>query len=293
MTGAAEPYISAFWQQSTGGDTLTCDRGGAEKTKPSIAGPAISPGTSSWHYYGVQVGFTSTGFDVAFRFNGATTGPATEATPSITGEPDLIPFELTRGRRRLLRRLLRRPARGRPGHHRERVVDVEQRLHPDGRHAPPRDRQPAGRCPDGPENGWALFQQLAPSEFATARFDEAGMPLGWPRDRWTTAPYTSSQATLTAAAGLKELATAEAVDQVRNRIILRALAPILGPLDRVETPARSNSPRNGSSKTGQPPAPSREHRHRGLRTPPRLQPVPGRQMLTARAPSSNLRSPSP
>ena len=81
--------------------------------------------------------------------------------------------------------------------------------------------------PNVTENGWELFQQIANSEFATAGFDETGTLFYWTRRRWTTAPYDTSQRTLTAATALKELATVEATDQVRNRIVIRVNGPIV------------------------------------------------------------------
>ena len=104
-------------------------------------------------------------------------------------------------------------------------------------------------APIAREEGWALLQQLATADFSTALFDEAGMPHWWPRDRWTTAPYTTSQATLRASRELKELATTEAVDQVRNKIILRAKVPQILAQQTVWKLPAIQSIAAGSSKT--------------------------------------------
>lgn len=227
VTGVSRPYISAFWQTSTSRFTVTCDRGGAETAKSTgTSGPSVSPGTG-WHYWAVQVGFTSTGIDVTFRFDGTTTGPITVATASITGQSNLNTFGLARGKVGAFSdgwfdglseadQVTTESTTSTWNNAFTPTAEIHASSNIDNRLV---------ATPPATEEGWTLLQQIAESEFATAGFDELGKLFYWPRDRWTQAPYTTSQRTLTSSTALKELESVEATDQVRNRILIRAQIP--------------------------------------------------------------------
>jgi hypothetical protein len=229
ITGSGEPYVSAFWEHGTGTFQVTFNRQGADPTNRAAVGPTISPGTSNWHYYAVQVTFTSTGPDVTFRYDGTTTGPVHVATPSVTGVAALNTVGIARGR-----------VGGYVDGNLNGLSEADQVTTESSTSTWNNAYTPTAQIvassaidnrlaatPHVTENGWELFQQIANSEFATAGFDETGLLYYWSRRRWTTAPYDTSQRSLTAATALKELATVEAVDQVRNRIIIEVRAPIV------------------------------------------------------------------
>ena len=228
-TGFTDPYVSAFWEDGTQTFQVTFRREGADPVSRAAVGPTVSPGTSAWHYWAVQVSFTSTGADVTFRYDDTTTGPVHVTTPSVTGVADMNTCGLARGR-----------VGGFSADNFQGLSEADQLTRESSTSTWNDDFTPTAQIrpdpaidnrleatPNVQENGWGLFQRIAESEFATAGFDETGFLYYWSRRRWTTAPYTTSQRTLTAAAALKELATTEAVDQVRNRITMRVLAPLV------------------------------------------------------------------
>ena len=226
LTGT-NPFVSMFRNGSTGNLTLTFNRGGADLTNRDIVGPNISPGTSSWHYYAVLVSFTSTGVDATFRYDSTTTGPTNQATPSVTGGPVFDRCVVNGGRvgAYAYDRL--------DGLVEDFQVTTESSVSTwDNAFTPTAEIHASSAIdnrlvatPAAKEEGWSLFQTIAESEFATAGFTETGTLFYWPRRRWTTAPYTSSQRTLTSSTALKELETVEATDQVRNRVVIRATIP--------------------------------------------------------------------
>jgi hypothetical protein len=228
ITGASEPYVSAFWQQSTSRFTCTFSRAVADtEHSTGTSGPSVSPGTSAWHYWAVQVSFTSTGADVTFRYDGTTTGPVNVATSSFTGVGNLNTVGIARGKISLfsdgffdgLSEADQVTSESTTSTWNNAFVPTAEI------HASANIDNRLVATPAAVEEGWTLFQQIAESEFATAGFDELGKLFYWPRDRWTTAPYTTSQRTLSSSTALTELETVEAIDQVRNRIVLRAKVP--------------------------------------------------------------------
>jgi hypothetical protein len=227
ITGLPDPFVSAFWQASTGEFTVAFNRGGADVPHSTgTLGPNVSPGTS-WHYWAVQVGFNSTGADVTFRYDATTTGPVHVATGSISGVGALNTVGIGRGK-------ISSFASG----YLDALAEATQLTSEstttlwNNAYAPtaqivasPLIDNRLEATPVVTEEGWDLFQQIAASEFATAGFTETGQLFYWPRDRWTSPPYTISQRTLAAATSLKELESVEAIDQVRNRVVLRTQAP--------------------------------------------------------------------
>lgn len=229
VTGAAEPYVSLFWQTSTGRLTATFSRAVADTDHATAAGPVVAPGTSNYHYYGVHVAFTSTGADVTFRYDGSSTGPEHVTTSSFTGVPNINTVGVGRGQVSAF-------AAGFFNGRLEAVQVTREATVGTWNNAftPTAEIRPSTAIdstlvatPHTTQDGWSLLQEVAAAEFATTGFTETGMFVYWPRDRWTTAPYTASQRTLTAATALKELELVEAVDQVRNRVVAKANTPFV------------------------------------------------------------------
>lgn len=67
-------------------------------------------------------------------------------------------------------------------------------------------------------SAWDTVQAIAAAEFATVGFDESGNFTYYTRNRWTAAPYTTSQRTISSADSLTALSTSEDITQVRNHI---------------------------------------------------------------------------
>ena len=230
-TLTTEPFVT-LWRDATGtGGRLqvSFNRGGTDNTNrsTSTSGPAISPGTASWHYVAAQCSFHSTGVDVTFRYDSTTSGPFTVTTPSVTNAPECLRVQVARGR----------VAAYADGHFNGLSEAVQVTTESttstwNNAYTPNAEIRASANIdnrlvatPSAVEAGWSLFQRIAESEFATAGFTETGTLYYWPRDRWTTAPYTTSQRTLSSSTALTELETTEAIDQVRNRVVIRAKIP--------------------------------------------------------------------
>ena len=229
-SGAAGPFVSAYWQTSTGKFQVTFQRGGADPVSRAtgLSGPTVSPGTG-WHYWAVQVSFTSTGAEVTFRYDGATSGPVTVATPSVTGAPAFDRFDVGEGRvDAYSTATLDGDAEA------DQLTNESTTTTWNDAFTPTADIRVSTAfesrlvaTPPVRERGWELLQQIAASEFATCQFTETGMLTYWPRDRWTTTPYDTSQATLTPQADLADVETVEAVDQMANKVTIRVLTPVV------------------------------------------------------------------
>jgi hypothetical protein len=225
--GSGAEWISGWWQESTGQFKLSFNRGGTDPTNRTATGPTVSPGTTGWHYFGVHVAFNSTGVDVTFRYDAATTGPVSVATPSVTNSPALDTIAAFQGK------VSSYVDAWYDGYAEADQLTTEATVGTwNNGFVPTADIRASASVdtkivatPPATEQGWTLFQQIAAAEFATAGFTEPGMLSYWPRTRWTSPPYTTSQRTLSAASSVKELETVEAIDQVRNRIIIRAQIP--------------------------------------------------------------------
>lgn len=221
-------FVSAYWQAASGKFQVTFNRAGADATNRStgLNGPTVSPGTG-WNYWAVQLSFLSTGVEVTFRFNGATSGPVTVATASVTGVAAMDRFDIAEGRVDFYAN-----ANMNGLSEADQVTNESTTTLWNDAFTPTAQIVPSAQIdnrlvatPAATEEGWTLFQRIAESEFATAGFTEAGLLFYWSRRRWTTAPYTASQRTLTATNSLKDLETVEAIDQVRNRVLIRARTP--------------------------------------------------------------------
>jgi hypothetical protein len=221
-SGGAGRYASAYWRTADGRIDVTFNRGGGQQF--AIAGPTLTGDTTTWHYLGFHISFASTGVTAIFRVDGATTSPAQQATTSITGQEIMDTIAVDHGRvgafadasNNLFQEAVQLTVESSPGTWNNAfvpTVDIRTSTAVDTK---------LMATPPTTEEAWSLLQQVALAEFATTGFDETGRPYYWPRDRWTTAPYTTSQRTLTAATSLKELETVEAVDQIRNRVVVRA-----------------------------------------------------------------------
>jgi hypothetical protein len=227
-TGQAEPYISAFWQASTSRFAVTFSRGTADSEHSTgTSGLSVSPGTSAWHEWAVQCSFDSTGVDVTFRYDSTTSGQVRVATSSFTGQPNLDTFGLARGHvSSFADGFFNGLSEADQVTSESTVTTWNNAFVPTAEiHASANIDNRLVATPPAVEEGWALFQQIAAAEFATAGFTETGTLFYWPRDRWTTAPYTTSQRTLSSTTALSELETVEAIDQVRNRIVVRSQVP--------------------------------------------------------------------
>jgi hypothetical protein len=228
-TGQATPFVSMFYQPSTGRLVTTFNRGGADTNHTSgTSGPSVSPGTS-WHYYAVQMGFTSTGVDITIRYDTTTTGPFTIATGSFTGSAVLNTLGVARGKISAFSDGFMDGLSEADQITAESTTSVWNNTF-----VPTADIRPSAAIdnrlvatPNVSEQGWQLLQMVAAAEFATTGFSETGQLFYWPRDRWTRSPYTTSQSTLTPAANLQDLETTEAMDQVYNRVIIRVLVPVV------------------------------------------------------------------
>ena len=221
--GGTGHYVSAYWRQATSDLRVTFNRGGG--AQDYIIGPAVSPGTTDYHYIGIHVAFNSTGVTAVFRYDSTTTSPAEKATASIPSGSDVWDsIALDHGRT--------------DGFVDEQNIVMVEAVQVttestagtwnDG-FTPSADIVASAAVdtrmmatPPATEEAWGLLQQVAAAEFATTGFDETGRFFYWPRDRWTTAPYTTSQRTLTPSTALKELETVEAIDQRRNHVIIPA-----------------------------------------------------------------------
>lgn len=243
--GGAGTFLSMFWQQSTGSLTLTFNRGAQDaSTNRAIIGPTITPGSSVFHYYGVQVDFNSTNVSATFRYDSTTTGPTNSATTaSVTTSETWDSISLDHGRvssfvdagNNLFVSDVQVTTESSPGTWNNAYVptaDIYASAAIDNRLL---------ATPSTTEEAWGLLQQIAEAEFATTGFDETGRFVYWPRDRWTTAPYTTSQRTLTAATSLKELEVTEAIDQVRNKVVIRATQVEVQPSGIVWRSAQAHS----------------------------------------------------
>ena len=221
--GGSGHYVSAYWSQTTGTLRVTFNRGGGAQNV--VAGPTISPGTTDYHYIGIHVAFNSTGVTAVFRYDGATTSPAETATASIASGSDAWDsIALDHGRveafadaqNLVMVEAVQVTTESTAGTWNDGFTpsaDVVASAGVDTRMM---------ATPPATEEAWGLLQQVAAAEFATTGFDETGRFYYWPRDRWTTAPYTTSQRTLTPTTALKELETVEAIDQKRNHVIIPA-----------------------------------------------------------------------
>jgi hypothetical protein len=228
-TGQATPFISLMWQGSVGGQLqLLFHRGAGDAVNRAAAGPTVSPGTSSYHYYAVHVAFTSTQAIVTFRYDSTTTGPVTVSTGSVTAEVDCDTIGIARGK---ISAFADGNLNGLTEH--PQATNEATAGNWNDAYAPTAQIRPSAAIdnrlaatPIVQEEGWGLLQEIARSEFATTGFDEHGMLTYWPRDRWTTPPYDTVQATVDPDT-LKELALLEATDQVINQVVIRSRAPSL------------------------------------------------------------------
>jgi hypothetical protein len=221
-------YVSAHWRQSDGKVVATFNRGAGDgNTNRSAAGPTSSAG--GWDYYAIQFAFTSSGVDVTFRLNSTTTGPVHVATASVTGTAALDSCGLARGKDSSFANITfiglmeadQVTSESSIGTWNDAFVptaEINTTTAIDNKLV---------ATPDVSELGWTLLQAIAEGEFATVGFTPTGKLVYWPRTRWTTAPYTSSQRTFAPADSLKDLQTTEAIDQIYNRVVIRAQTPVV------------------------------------------------------------------
>jgi hypothetical protein len=225
--GGAGSYVSLYRRASDGRFDLTYNRGGGQQA--AVAGPSPTLTTGDWFYLAVHVSFTATGVTVTFRHRvgtgtGVTTGPTTTAGTSIPSQEDWDSISLERGR---------------VGGFVETLNDVfvasvqvtseatagtwNDAFTPTAVIEPSSTRLIA--TPAALEEGWSLLQQLAAAEFATAGFDEQGQPYYLVRDRFRRGTALTVQRVLDTERHIEELEVVDAVDQIRNHVVITAESP--------------------------------------------------------------------
>jgi hypothetical protein len=250
--GSANPYVSAYWEAASGRLVVTFNRGpgdGSTNRTTGAGGPVVSQ--NIWDYYAIQIAFTSTGADVTFRFNGTTSGPVHVATASVTGASALDSFGLARGK---ISSFVDGYYNGRS--EADQVTTESSTSTWNNAFVPTAEIHTSTAIdnklvatPDATERGWPLLEAIAEGEFATVGFTPTGVLHYWPRTRWTTAPYTTSQRTLSPTTALKDLQTAEAIDQLYNRVVIRARVPVVAASAQVWELGEKVKLGNGETKT--------------------------------------------
>jgi len=227
-TGVAVPYVSLFVDTS-GRLQATMNRGGSDNTQRSTGGSGPSGiATNTWYYIGAYFAFTSSGTKVWFRVNGTTTGPITVgAGVGSTGASFINTLSLKGKGASFV-------DTGLDGL----ISDVQLTSENTGSSNPPSfndafvataqimpDENNLVATPVVTDQAWTILQQIAGAEFATAQFDETGFLRYQTRKRWGQGPYNTVQRTLDSRTALKDLASTESIDQVRNHVIVRATPP--------------------------------------------------------------------
>lgn len=228
-TGTQVPFVS-LWVDANGRLQSDFNRGGSDATNRTTgtSGP-LGFVAGQWYYVGCYWAFTSTDVKVWFRKDSATTGPISVPTPSVTNAPFINTLGVGRG----------------PGgsyivsYLNGLISDVQFTPENTGTSNPPTfndafiptatvmadEPNLVATPPTIKEEGWAILQEISGANFATAGFDEPGTFRYYTRKRWQQAPFMTSQRTLTAVDSITDLASTETIDQVRNRIIVRAKTP--------------------------------------------------------------------
>lgn len=245
----AAPFVSLYLKAA---GQLEClfNRGAPDASTNRVAtGPSISPGTSAYHYIGLQITFSSTGAAVTFRYDNTTTGPINVATASVTGVLQFDRLGMHRGkiesfvfaRMAGYAEAIQLTTEATTSTWNNAFVPTAQIV------ASPTVESRLVATPPVTEKSWRLLQQIAASEYATTGFSETGLFTYWPRSRWATPPYDTSQRTLTSSRSLKDLATQEAVDQVINKVAAVVATPVVSDMttvwqlgQRLDIPANSS-----------------------------------------------------
>jgi hypothetical protein len=235
--GQTTPWISLFWQTPNNVWKLLVNRGGSDPINRAVTGPSFTPTEGVPIYVGCSFYFTSTGITAYFRIGGTTTGPVTLTTNvSVSNAPMLNGVAVARGK----------ASNYAETWHNGLTEDfqVTAARHPSGSEPAWDDaftptavieptRNTLAATPDTTEQAWGLLQQLAAAEFATAYFDEQGVPYYLTRDHWDRDQWLTVQRTLSTVGPVTELASVEAIDQVRNRVIVRVESPLVQPATTV------------------------------------------------------------
>lgn len=226
-TGASVPYVS-LWVDVTGRLQSNFQRSTSDSQHSTGASGPSGFVANTWYYIGAYWAFTSTAVKVWFRVNGTTTGPISVTTGSVTNAPFINTVGIGRGNGASFADSFLDGL----------ISDVQLTSENTGSTNPPTwndgfvptaqimaDENNLVATPVVTDEAWAIMQQLAQAEFATAQFDELGMLRWFTRRRWAQAPWNQIQRVLTAATAVKDLSSTESVDQVRNHVIVRAAPP--------------------------------------------------------------------
>lgn len=229
--GQSTPYVSLFWQTPNNVWKLLVNRGGSDPVNRVVTGPSYVPTDGVPIYVGCSFYFTGSGITAYFRVGGTTTGPVTLTTGvTVSNAPMLDGVAVARGK----------VSNFADGWHNGLTEDfqVSAARHPSGSEPAWDDaftptavieptKNTLAATPDTTEQGWSLLQELAAAEFATAYFDEQGTPRFLTRDHWDRDQWLTVQRTLSTVGPIAELASVEAIDQVRNRIIIPVETPLV------------------------------------------------------------------
>lgn len=228
-TGVAVPYVS-LWVDTSGRLQSNINRGGSDTVDRStgVSGPS-GFAANTWYYIAAYWAFTSSGTKVWLRKDGSTTGPITVGAASVTNAPRINTLYVGRG-----------SAGSFADAHLDGLIEAVQFTSENsGTSNPPAfndaftptatvmpdEANMVATPPTLKTEAWSILQQLAAAEFATVGFDEVGMFTYLTRKRWMQAPYNQVQRTLDSRSALKELQSREAVDQIRNHVVARAVVP--------------------------------------------------------------------
>src|SRR5215218_598185 len=225
QSGAATPFVSAYWQSATGKLQVTVNRGGADTNhSTALTGPTIAPGTS-WHYYHFFISFTSTGVNITFRYDSTTTGPVNIATDSFTASGNFDRWGACRGKVDAyadsafdgLSEAMQVTSETSAGTYNDAFVPTAI-IDPSWNEL---DATPAAERIEAA----GLLALIADAELAQIGFTETGIAYFYNRSRWTRSPATVSQKTLSTNLQIEQLPIREAREQVRNKITARTQPP--------------------------------------------------------------------
>lgn len=225
-TNGHTQYLSAFWQASTGRFTVTAKRSdAATEVSTALTGPVVAPGTTTPHYWYVFLLMTNVGIQVTFRYDGTTTGPILLSTPSFNTSGNFDRLAVARGptsafadiNANMITEAVQVTSETSAGPYNNAFVPTAI-LDPSWNElgaTPAAERIEAA----------GLLTQVAAAEMAQIGFTESGIAYFYNRNRWTRAPATVSQKTLSTVRAIEELPVREARDQVRNKITARTKTP--------------------------------------------------------------------
>lgn len=198
---------------STG--SLRCDikrNGTASTVSTHISGFTVT--TGSFHYVGVHVYMSGTLVRVHWRYDGSSATTDDTTIGSVTGQTSMNQIKVFDSNY--------------PYNGAVEAVQVATTTSTtsapswNNAYTPSATIMPSlnalAAVPVTQSSAWDLIKQVAAAEFGMVGFDESGSFYFYNRNRWTTAPYTTSQLTISDDTALKAVSTEESVDPVRNHV---------------------------------------------------------------------------